>query len=37
MQSKPNIRLQFHIKSSLSMEGNVWLQIGESAATVLAL
>lgn len=37
MPFKPNIRLQFNIKSSLSMEGNVWLQIDESAAIVLAL
>lgn len=37
MPSKPNIRLQFNIKSLLLMEGNVWLQRGVSAATVLAL
>lgn len=37
MPSKPNTRLQFNIKSLLSMEENVWLQRGVSAATVLAL
>lgn len=37
MPSKPNTRSQRNIKSLLSMEGNVWLPSGESAATVLAL